>query len=227
MQTINHWNKFDTAAAVAEAVCADIMHAATQAIAARGIFKLVLAGGTTPAEIYRLLVKQSTDWSKWHIYYGDERCLAADHPDRNNILAEAALLNHVPIPAEQIHVIPAELGNVEAAKRYAETVADVQPFDMVLLGVGEDGHTASLFPGHVHDAEAPTHAVFDSPKAPPERVSLSAKVLSNANRLLFIITGANKVDAVQQWQNGVHLPVCLLEPVNGVEIYIDRAALGE
>lgn len=217
---------FSSATLVAEAVCTAILDAAREAIAAQGSFKLVLAGGSSLEHAYRLLAQQPADWSKWHIYYGDERCLPADDPNRNSVIAEKALLNHVNIPAANIHTIPAELGNRQAALLYQQHIVDAMPFNMVLLGMGEDGHTASLFPKHEHPNDELVHAVFDSPKPPPERVSLSATALSNAQRVLFVITGEGKRAALKQWQAGVHLPVCMIQPAAGVDIYLDHAAAG-
>lgn len=226
MQIVNHWHTFATPAQVAQAVCNDIMLHAGQAISARGCFKLVLAGGSTPEQIYTLLAQQETDWSKWFIYYGDERCLPVNHPERNSVMAQQAFLNHVDIPKNQILTIPAEKGNIEAARQYQQAIADAMPFDLVLLGMGEDGHTASLFPDHIYPDDALVQPIFDAPKPPSERVSLSAKALSDTRRLLFIITGAGKNGAVQQWQTGFQLPVCTIKPTAGVDIYIDAAALG-
>ncbi|MCX7066978.1 MAG: 6-phosphogluconolactonase [Methylococcales bacterium] len=224
MQTSINWHRFDTADSVATAVYHHIMTAAQQAIAERGAFKLVLAGGTTPEKVYRLLADTQADWSNWHIYYGDERCLPVNHPDRNSVMAELAFLQKVAIPREQIFTIPAELNPEIAAQQYQQTVATALPFDMVLLGMGEDGHTASLFPNHHHDENELAHAVYNSPKPPPERVSLSAKALSNTQQLLFLITGANKQDAVKAWRAGVALPVATIVPENPIDVYIDSAA---
>jgi len=225
MQKNANWRTFATADQVAEAACAQILTAAEQAIAERGRFKLVLAGGTTPEKVYRLLGKAEADWSKWYIYYGDERCLPADDPDRNSMIAENSLLAEVPIPATQIFTIPAELGPEAGALHYRKTVADALPFDLVLLGMGEDGHTASLFPGHVHNTDELTHPVYNSPKPPPERVSLSAKALSETRRLIFLITGKNKQAPVKQWREGADLPVATIAPASPVAIYIDSDAL--
>jgi 6-phosphogluconolactonase len=225
MQKNAHWRTFATADQVAEAASEQILKTAEEAIAERGGFKLVLAGGTTPEKAYRLLAEAETDWSKWHIYYGDERCLPSDHPDRNSMMAMNAWLAQVPIPAAQIFTIPAELGPEAGALQYRETVSEALPFDLVLLGMGEDGHTASLFPGHVHDQDELTHAVYNSPKPPPERVSISARALSDTRRLIFLITGKSKQEPVKQWQEGADLPVARIEPPCPVEIYIDSDAL--
>ncbi|MBE0436785.1 MAG: 6-phosphogluconolactonase [Methylomicrobium sp.] len=226
MQKI-HWHSFATADKVAASAAQQILAAAEQAIAARGAFKLVLAGGSTPEKVYQLLAESLADWSNWHIYYGDERCLPVDHAERNSRMAGSVFLDKVSIPAGQIHTMPAELGPEKAAEAYRPTIEQAGRFDMVLLGMGEDGHTASLFPGHVHSIDETVHAVFNSPKPPPERISLSAKTLSNSLQVLFLVTGAGKQEAVKQWRQGEVLPVALIRPDAGVDVYIDEAALGD
>ncbi|CAG7856544.1 6-phosphogluconolactonase [biofilm metagenome] len=219
------WNIYDTADAVATAACELILTSATEAINERGRFKLVLAGGSTPEKVYRLLAHSEADWQRWYIYHGDERCLPVDHKDRNSLMAAGTWLNHVPIPKAQIFDIPAELGPDKGARVYAVTVADALPFDLVLLGMGEDGHTASLFPGHAHNTDELTHAVYNSPKPPSERVSLSAKALSDSNQVVFLITGSNKRDAVARWRTGIDLPVATIQSFNKTSIFIDRDAV--
>ncbi len=224
MQQNSQWHTLETADQVALAAYQHILDAAKCAIAERGSFKLVLAGGGTPEKVYRLLAQAEADWSRWFIYYGDERCLPVDHADRNSLMAASVFLDKVAIPKEQIFTIAAELGPEAAAKKYQQIVADAVPFDMVLLGMGEDGHTASLFPGHSHDVDELAHAVYNSPKPPPERVSISAKALSDTQQLIFLITGANKQDAVNNWRAGENLPVATIIPQNPIDIYIDKEA---
>jgi len=224
MQPNNRWHTLETADQVALAAYEQILKSAEQAIADHGTFKLVLAGGSTPEKVYRLLAHADADWSKWYIYYGDERCLPADHADRNSLMATSAFLEKVAIPDSQIFTIPAELGPEPAAKKYQQIVASALPFDLVLLGMGEDGHTASLFPGHQHQENELAHAVYNSPKPPPERVSISAKALSNTQQLIFLITGKNKQEAVKNWRSGQALPVATIVPENPIDIYIDRDA---
>jgi len=224
MQNNSRWHYLETAEDVAQAACRQILNAATSAISERGKFKLVLAGGGTPEKVYRLLAESDADWANWHIYYGDERCLPADHQDRNSLMASRVLLDKVAIPANQVFTIPAERGPEQAAASYRSTVAEAGAFDMVLLGMGEDGHTASLFPGHQHQQDELVHAVYNSPKPPPERVSISAKALSNTRELIFLITGANKQEAVNLWRSGSDLPVATIEPENPIDIYIDSDA---
>ncbi len=224
MQKNYRWHHLNTADQVATAACQQILEAANRSIFERGLFKLVLAGGSTPEKVYRLLAKADTDWSKWHIYYGDERCLPSDHPDRNSLMAAKAFLDLVTIPASQIFTIPAELGPELAAELYRKTIATAIPFDLVLLGMGEDGHTASLFPGHIHDPDELAHAVYNSPKPPPERVSMSAKALGNTRQLVFLITGKSKQEAVTNWRLGLELPVSSIVTENPIDIYIDSEA---
>lgn len=224
MQKNSRWHHLETAEHVAEAACQHILNAASSAISERGKFKLVLAGGGTPEKVYRLLAEANADWTNWHIYYGDERCLPADHQDRNSLMASRVFLEKTAIPEAQIFTMPAELGPEVAADRYQLAVAKAGTFDMVLLGMGEDGHTASLFPGHQHPQDELTHAVYNSPKPPPERVTISAKALSNTRELIFLITGANKQEAVNLWRSGADLPVATITPENPVDIYIDADA---
>ncbi len=218
------WKIFETAAGVRDAAVQAIVQEAAQAIARRGRFVIVLAGGSTPREVYRELRGIVTDWSKWHVHYGDERCLPPHHAERNSRMAEEAWLGHVPIPAQQIHPIPAQCGPEEGAARYSRLLAEVGEFDLVLLGLGEDGHTASLFPGNVLELDgAPAIPVRGAPKPPPERISLSASRLSRAHRVIFLATGAGKREAVRQWQEGVTIPAAAITPVQGADVFLDRA----
>lgn len=208
-------------AAVATEACRLIGAAAAAAIAQREIFRLVLAGGTTPSQIYQRLATTAQQWAAWEIFWGDERCLPADDPGRNSHMAQTCWLDHVAIPAAQIHPIPAELGAAEAAAQYSETIRNKQPFDLVLLGIGEDGHTASLFPGRKVQAGA-VIAVHDAPKPPTERVSLNFATLRACRQQLVIITGSEKAAALAAWQHGQNLPIaqavrrdaCLLHDVS-------------
>jgi 6-phosphogluconolactonase len=190
-------------------------------------FSMVLAGGQTPLALYRMLAGESMQWNKWHVYFGDERCLPPDHADRNSRQAIEAFLGHVPIPTAQIHVPPAERGPVEGASRYNEALSGVGTFDLVLLGLGEDGHTASLFPGHDIGSgqEAPdVLAVFDAPKPPPQRISLSARRLSRARTVLFLVTGEAKRDAAMKWRCGEPLPASQIRALEELIVLADAAA---
>lgn len=221
------WHTFSDAEAVAQATAERILQAATQAIASRGRFRLVLAGGTTPAQAYRLLRAADADWDKWFIYFGDERGLPADHAERNSVTAHETWLAHVAIPAQNIFPIATQQGIDIAVEKYTAIVAAARPFDLVLLGMGEDGHTASLFPGHPLDASALVIAVRDAPKPPPQRVSLGLAALNAAREVLIIVTGSGKQAAVRRWKEGEDLPIAHVQGQDGVDIYIDSAALGD
>jgi 6-phosphogluconolactonase len=218
------WQYFPDAAAVAAAATALILSAADAAISARGEFRLVLAGGTTPDRVYRQLAASPADWSRWQIYFGDERCLPAADPGRNSSMAATAWLDHAEVPQQNVHPIPAELGAKAAAQRYAALVAGARPFDMVLLGMGEDGHTASLFPGDVHPAGEQVHAISGAPKPPPERVSLSREALSDSRDVLILVTGKGKRDAVQRWRAGEDLPIAHITARDHLRVLVDREA---
>ena len=202
-----------------------ILHTAQASLSQHNRFHIVLAGGTTPQAIYAQLRHAATDWQRWHIYFGDERCVALDHPDRNSRMAERAWLRHVPIPATQIHVIAAEKGPVMGAQEYAQLLGGVGPFDLVLLGLGEDGHTASLFPGQDWGTTAAAPAalpVRQAPKPPPERVSLSAWRLGLAHQVIFLVAGDNKRSAVDDWRAGKTLPAAAIRPAAGADILVTR-----
>ncbi len=218
------WVLFDSAEEVAQAACQRILKCADEAITARGRFQLVLAGGTTPQRSYQLLADAEADWCHWQLYFGDERCLPPTNAARNSRMVEQAWIGRVDIPPSQIHPIPAELGPQQGAAEYNRLIGNLLLFDMVLLGMGEDGHTASLFPGHHHPANAAVVAVHDAPKPPPERVSLSAATLGNCRHLLYLITGADKQQGVTAWRKGEPLPISRIQPMGSAEILIDSAA---
>ncbi|RLA16374.1 MAG: 6-phosphogluconolactonase, partial [Gammaproteobacteria bacterium] len=177
------------------------------------------AGGAAAGKANHLLAKNQADWSKWHIYYSDERCLSIDDSERNSLVAEQKWLDLVAIPKAQIHPMAAELGAEAGAEQYAKVVAEAGRFDLVLLGMGEDGHTASLFPGHVHNVDELTHAVHNSPKPPSDRVTISAKALSNTAELIFIVSG-DKHDALAAWKNQQDIPVTHLCPASTVDVLL-------
>lgn len=216
---ITRWHSFASQDEINQAILKRILQAADEAIAKYGNFLIVLAGGSTPKSVYQLLAKEQADWANWHVFHNDDRCLPVDHSERNSKMAREAWLNHVAIPQAQIHDIPAELGNVEGAKAYAKTLAGVRSFDLVILGLGEDGHTASLFPNQAVDNSADAVPVFNSPKPPADRVTISQNRLNNTHEVLFLVTGAGKQDAVNNWLNGVAIPATLIAPTCGVDVY--------
>jgi 6-phosphogluconolactonase len=214
--------------ALRQAACRRVLDAAASAIERRGRFLIVLAGGSTPRVLYRMLREADTDWSRWQIYFGDERCLPADAAGRNSRMAADAWLDHVPVSRDQVHAIPAERGADAAAHAYTDLLRGVGEFDLVLLGLGEDGHTASLFPGRewgVAAGSADALAVFDAPKAPPQRVSLSAARLSRTRAALFLVEGESKHGAVARWRAGDWLPASAIRPAAGVDVLLEYSLL--
>jgi len=188
---------------------------------ADGARTLVLAGGNTPRRCYELLSNLDVEWGRVTVLFGDERCVRPDHPDSNYRMAREALLDRV-APAT-VHRMPAELGPDEAAGLYSHVVASLAPLDIVVLGIGEDGHTASLFPGHpdLH-AKGWVIGIRDSPKPPPQRVTLTLSTLRGARRVLILATGAGKASAVAKAKRG-EVPSGMIA---GARWLIDREAAG-
>ena len=227
---MTRWQVFPDGATLADQAAALILEAARKAIAARGVFHLVLAGGNTPKDAYDRLREVGANWAKWQIYFGDERCLPRGDPERNDTMARRTWLDHIRIPPVNIHAIPAEHGAEKGAQRYAEILRRVPEFDLVLLGLGEDGHTASLFPGRKEGLaknDANVIAVHAAPKPPAERVSLSAARLSRARRVLYMVGGESKREAVKAWRAQADVPPRYITPILGIDVYVDRAAWPE
>ena len=182
---------------------------------------LVLTGGTSPTRAYELLSELDVPWGRVSILFGDERCVPPTDPESNYRMAKESLLDRVN-PAT-VYRMPGELGPDGGAEAYASVVAAVAPFDFVLLGVGEDGHVNSLFPGHpaLHST-ALTLGIHDSPKPPPERVTMTFKAIRDARRILIIATGAGKAGAVAAARRG-ETPSGMIANARWL---IDRAADG-
>ena len=226
MQQIRRWHVYPDAAALCQRAAGAIVRVAAEAIARRGAFYIVLTGGSTPREVYRLLRDAKSDWARWHVYIGDERCVPVDHAERNDAMARAAWLAHVAIPDSQIHMMPAELGPDEGARRYASVVAGIDRFDLVLLGLGEDGHIASLFPGNAARAlKDDAVPVRGSPKPPPERISLSAARLTRTEQMFFLVAGPAKREALAAWVRGRPIPAADVTPAQGLDIFADSSAM--
>jgi 6-phosphogluconolactonase len=186
-----------------------------------GASTLVLAGGSTPRRCHELMAQMEIAWGRVSILFGDERCVAPNHPDSNYLMARESLLDRVS-PAT-VYRMPAELGPDEGAELYARVVSMVAPLDVVMLGVGEDGHTASLFPGHPGlQATGLAVGIRNSPKPPPERVTLTLGVLQAAKHVIIVATGAGKTDAVALAKRH-EVPSGM---IGGARWYIDRAAAG-
>ena len=221
------WRVFPDADTLVAGLAEALLAHAAEAIAARGVFHLVLAGGSTPLALYRALAEGNAGDARWQIWYGDERCLPADHPDRNSTMIDSAWLSASRISPGNRRPIPAERGAFEAATIYADWLAGVPDFDVVLLGMGEDGHTASLFPGHDWGEAAGSPdvlAIQAAPKPPSERVSLSAARLNRSARVWFVITGGGKRNALRRWEHCEALPVTAVHGVQETVAWLDAAA---
>lgn len=218
----------DDADAVAETAAETIMRLGRTVLAERGRFNLVLASGRTPEAAYRLLARMEQDWSGWRFFVGDERCLPPEDAQRNSRMALTAWLEPAGIDPSQLVAMSAELGPEAAASAYLPLVAEALPFDLVLLGMGEDGHTASLFPGLVSETAMSgpdlVVPVRGAPKPPPERVSLTAHALASCRRMLLLVTGAGKHPALLRWQRGEALPVARVAVAGSALVMLDRPA---
>jgi len=219
------WLVFETADDVARKGLELILDISQRSIEENGEFHIVLAGGTTPRNIYQLLAKQACEWQKWHFYIGDERCLPINDPERNSEMVRTTLLENINVPDTNIHFIQAELEVEQAAQNYSDEIAKVASFDLVMLGMGEDGHTASLFPGHNNSPDELVHAVYNSPKPPSTRVSMSASLLSQNKNLMLLITGESKKEAIRQWQEGIELPITTIKSLGETFVLLDKAAI--
>jgi 6-phosphogluconolactonase len=226
----------DDAAALAARSTERVLTEALRAIATRGRFSLALSGGSTPKALYRQLgdLPGALDWSKVDVFFGDERCVAPDHADSNYRMAKEALFDRVPLPAENIRRIQGEISPADAARAYDALVGAYlgqhQSFDLVLLGMGADGHTASLFPGtsalSVQDAWV-TSTYVEKLKA--HRVTLTAKALLRARAVVFLIGGADKTETLKAVLEGpaqpeVYPSQLIFRSQGPVEMYLDRAA---
>ena len=195
-----------------------IIERAELAIKNKGSFSLVLSGGSTPVNVYTLLANEHVDFEKWHIYFGDERCFPLNHLERNSSVAESTWLSKVNIPKSNIFIIPAEVGNEEAAISYEKVLDSEKAFDLVILGMGDDGHIASLFPNQKWDDSRQVIPIKDAPKSPSERVSLTPSRLSNSDEVLFLIAGKNKLNAFNQYKSDGNLPANSVSALNKISV---------
>lgn len=232
-----------------------ISEAARKAIAARGRMVLVLAGGNTPRRLYRVLAAEEhgVDWGRVEFLFSDERLVPYDHPESNYRMARETLLDHLPVPPEHIHPMPVDLPLEEAAQAYDATVRRVLDprdphLDLVLLGMGPDGHTASIFPGSplvpryeeitgVFQAwssrswtqERLCAPVPDAPKPPEQRLTLTPFVINQARQVIVLVAGEDKVAAVsaalESDAEPAEIPIRAISPENGVLSWLmDRKA---
>lgn len=227
----------DSADAVIEQAAAEVVRAAEQALAERGRFVLVLSGGRTPQPLHRLLAttyRDRIDWSRTHVWFGDERCVMSDDAASNYGMARQSLLDHVGIPPEQVHplaggMLPgqAALQGEEELRAWAESVGDEPLFDVVMLGAGPDGHTASLFPDGrallardrlVVSAEAPERFEVR------DRLTMTLPALQNARLVLMLATGGDKRSALKAAYEEGELPVGRVRGRERTLWIVDRAA---
>lgn len=195
-----------------------IVQVANEALAAHGCFTIALSGGSTPKGVYSLLAlapyRDQIDWTKVEVFWGDERCVPPDDAESNYHLAYEALLSKLALPADHIHRMPADMSDrVAASAAYEEELRrvfgtnGVPSFDLIHLGLGPEGHTASLFPHQAALHETQRLVMFVTvPKPPPPRLTLTPPVLNAAKHILFLVTGAEKAAAVQAVLEGDYQP---------------------
>ncbi|MGM0411691.1 MAG: 6-phosphogluconolactonase [Pseudomonadota bacterium] len=239
MMTQPQWQTESDAEAVAAAAAADL---ASLLEAGKGPFHIALAGGRTPERLYRRLAGMDLPWQRLHVWFGDERAVPPDDPDSNERMSRQALLDHVPIPPEQIHPMRPAVATIrQDAAAYRQELARYAPrdaggwpaLDLVLLGMGPDGHTASLFPGTcaLHETDAgPGRSVVANyvPRLRAWRMTLTYPAIHAARGVWLLATGAEKADAVARLRAGdASVPVARLDPVGEYRLFVDRAAAGE
>ena len=226
---------YDTPEQLAEAAARAFVERAAKAIAERGRFAVALAGGSTPKATYEVLARDhvaDVDWPNAHVFFGDERTVPPDHEDSNYRMAREALLDRVPVGS--VHRMRGELPPDEAASSYEQELKEFfggEPpiLDLVMLGIGEDGHTASLFP------ETPALEVADRlvvanpvPRLETTRLTLTAPVLNAAREVLFLVAGGGKAEALAEILEGDAesraYPAKLVRPPGGPTWMVDRAA---
>ena len=219
-------------AELAEAAASWTAERITGAVAARRACYLALAGGETPRGCYERLAgppyRDSLPWASVFVYWSDERQVPLDDPASNYAMAKAALLDHVPIPPEQVFPL---VGDPTPALRRVPPDAGGRPrFDVIHLGLGEDGHTASLFPGSraLKEEQTLVAAVHDAPKPPPDRLTLTLPVINAARAVLFMVQGASKLEALARVRRrDPAVPASHVQPVDGeLRFIVDRAAAG-
>ncbi len=218
---------------------------ATEAIAARGRFTVALSGGSTPRAMHLGLsseaLKAQVDWRRVHIFWGDERCVPPDHEHSNYRMAKETLLERAPIPAGNIHRIRGEADPEQAASEYEQDLrvayfgnaSHVPPrFDLIYLGMGDDGHTASIFPGTSAVREPTRWAVAQAHDFPPPplvaRIRLTPPVINAAAHVAFLVAGAGKAERLQQVLKGPHqpdkLPAQIIQPTSGKLVWMVEEA---
>lgn len=217
------------AAAAAREAARHIAAAAREAVLARGKFVIAVSGGHTPWQMLRDLTREDTPWKRLHVFQVDERIAPAEDPDRNLTHLKESLLSSIPLPQEQLHAMPVEASNLEAgAAQYAlmlQQIAGRPPvLDLAHLGLGPDGHTASLTPRdpvlNVADRDVATTGVYQG----RSRMTLTYPILDRARRILWMVTGSDKRDALRRLREGDRsIPAGRVRQENAI-ILADRAA---
>jgi 6-phosphogluconolactonase len=213
---------------IPEAVAAYVGPLARDAIKSNGKFTIALSGGSMPKVLGAALPSIDTDWRKWHVFFADERCVELTHDDSNYKACREHFLSKVAIPDAQVYKIDPALPPDEAAVAYTahltavfgDTPEAMPSFDLMMLGMGPDGHTASLFPGHelLEERGKVVAGISDSPKLPPCRITLTLPVLNNAKEVCFIATGSSKaalLPGVLLLHSTSELPCALVRPPRG------------
>lgn len=211
----------------------EVVASAQESIAARGVFHLALSGGFTPLPLFALLAMPEwsarIDWAKTHVYWADERCVPPDSPQSNYRAAYDALLERVPVPQDHVHRIRGEINPHEAAAEYGRLLSLIR-LDLALLGLGDDGHTASLFPGTaaIHETIQPVAAQRIA-KLDAWRVTLTPAALNTAGNVVFMVSGAEKATVVRDVLRGPFqpdtLPAQVIHPESGRLMWLlDRVA---
>ena len=214
---------FEDRDAMGRAVAAAFVEAAR----ARETFTVALAGGRTPEPLYRSLASELRDavpWQRVHVFWSDERYVPPTDPDSNGRMARELLLNHVPIPEKNVHAPRTDLAEPdEAARLYEQTLRSSSGLDWVLLGLGEDGHVASLFPGRseIQERQRLVVAVRDSPKPPPVRLTLTPAAINEAREVHLLVSGASKRSALEAVLDGKVLDWT----AGNLSLWVDQEAL--
>jgi 6-phosphogluconolactonase len=202
----NNYLVFENIQCLSRRVSEDILSLAKKAIALNGRFLIVLTGGSSYIEVYKILQKSKADWKNWHLFLSDERCLPIGHLERNDYMIDKAWLNNSSIPKKNIYFTKIDICTCQGIKQYEKQLTSTGLFDLALLSIGEDGHTASLFPDRIYDKERSVVTEINSPKYPKKRVSLSYERLNNTKQIIKVICGNSKKKAFFNWENGKNTP---------------------
>jgi len=220
----NNWYVFNNRELLSKQLAEEVLRIAEKSIQKKDTFSVVLTGGQSSLDLYKILSKANSSWSKWHLYITDERFLPEDHPERNDRVIKKIWLENSAIPKQNIHFIRAEMGLLEAQQKYEEELKHINKFDMVLLSVGEDGHVASLFPGHTYPNNQHVVIEQNSPKPPAQRISMSYSRLVASENIFLLVIGKLKQDAVKLIIEKTNHPINKI--INGAErFFVHRNAI--